>query len=175
VADWTELDTNTLLPGEPLTSAKALAFFENPKAIAEGADDTPRNQLKSLPRLVAGSSVRSTRTVSVPPDTGQNVILNHGIIQIGTIRASMTRGGTSPTGSVTISRIRNGTSVTLAATDAFTGASITADVSVIPGDQLICSGDASGSSARIHSATLAVASGDLWPSITGGNLEGNNV
>ena len=172
MADWTELDTNTLLPGEPLTSAKALTFFENPKAIAEGADDAPRNQLKSLPRLVAGSSVRSTRTVSVPPDTGQNVILNHGIIQIGTIRASMTLVNT---GSVTISRIRNGTSVTLAATDAFTGASITADVSVIPGDQLICSGSASGNSARTHSATLAVASGDLWPSITGGRLEGNNV
>ena len=82
----------------------------------------------------------------------------------------MTRG--SGAGSVTISRIRNGTSVTLATT---TAASITADVSVIPGDEIICSGSASGSSARIHSATLAVASGDLWPSITGGNLEGNNV
>ena len=174
MADWTELDTNTLLPGEPLTSAKALAFFENPVALAEGAADAPRNQLKSLPRLVAGSSVRSTRTVSVPPDTGQNVILNHGIIQIGTIRASMTRGGTSPTGSVTISRIRNGTSVTLATSGTSNGESITADVSVIPGDQLICSGGAIGSSSTI-SATLAVASGDLWPSITGGNLEGNNV
>ena len=42
MADWTELDTNTLLPGEPFTSAKALAFFENPKAIAEGADSAPR-------------------------------------------------------------------------------------------------------------------------------------
>ena len=169
MADWTELDTNTLLPGEPLTSAKALAFFENPKAIAEGADDTPRNQLKSLPRLVAGSSVRSTRTVSVPPDTGQNVILNHGIIQIGTIRASMTRSGGSL---MTIFRIRNGTSVTLAATD--TATSVTADVSVIPGDQLICSGRADLGDITF-SATLAVASGDLWPSITAGNLEGNNV
>jgi len=42
VADWTELDTDTLLPGEPLTSAKALAFFENPVAIAEGAASAPR-------------------------------------------------------------------------------------------------------------------------------------
>ena len=169
MADWTELDTNTLLPGEPLTSAKALAFFENPGALAEGAADAPRNQLKSLPRLVAGSSVRSTRTRTVPNNTTET-ILNHGIIQIGTIRASMTRSGGSL---MTIFRIRNGTSVTLAATD--TATSVTADVSVIPGDQLICSGDASGNSARIHSATLAVASGDLWPSITGGNLEGNNV
>ena len=170
MADWTELDTNTLLPGEPLTSAKALAFFENPKAIAEGADDTPRNQLKSLPRLVAGSSVRSTRTVIVGAGASAT-ILNHGIIQIGTIRASMTRGST---GSVTISRIRNGTSVTLATTTS--AASITADVSVIPGDALICSGSAPSFSGGVtKSATLAVASGDLWPSITSGRLEGNNV
>ena len=168
MADWTEIDTNTLLPGEPFTSAKALAFFENPKAIAEGADDTPRNQLKSLPRLVAGSSVRSTRTRAVPDDTTE-VILNHGIIQIGTIRASMTRVG--GVGSVTISRIRNGTSVTLAT--AIT-ASTTVDISVIPGDELILNGSAN-TGGGTFSATLAVASGDLWPSITGGNLEGNNV
>jgi hypothetical protein len=42
MADWTELDTNGLLPGEPFTSAKALAFFENPKAIAEGAVNAPK-------------------------------------------------------------------------------------------------------------------------------------
>ena len=170
MAEWTELDTNTLLPGEPLTSAKALAFFENPVALAEGAADAPRNQLKSLPRLVAGSSVRSTRTRTVPGGTTET-ILNHGIIQIGTIRASMTLVNT---GSVTISRIRNGTSVTLATTN--TAGILAADVSVIPGDQLICIGslDAVGGDVII-SATLAVASGDLWPSITGGNLEGNNV
>lgn len=168
MADWTELDTNTLLPGEPLTSAKALAFFENPKAIAEGADDTPRNQLKSLPRLVAGSSVRSTRTRTVSGSTTET-ILNHGIIQIGTIRASMTSAGA---GTMTISRMRSGTSVTLATTN--NGANITADVSVIPGDALIFNGS-SPSGDLTFSATLAVASGDLWPSITGGYLEGNNV
>ena len=170
MADWTELDTNGLLPGEPFTSAKALAFFENPKAIAEGADDTPRNQLKSLPRLAAGPSVRSTKTGAVPGGTIEAIlILNHGIIQIGTIRASMTR---SDGGSVTISRIRNGTSVTLVTTSS--AASITADVFVIPGDALICSGSTSQGDSTF-SATLAVAGGDLWPSITGGRLEGNNV
>ena len=167
MADWTELDTNTLLPGEPFTSAKALAFFENPKAIAEGADDTPRNQLKSLPRLVAGSSVRSTRTITVNEGSSATV-LNHGVIQIGTIRASMTVSGA---GTATISRMRNGTSVTLATA---TNASTTVDVSVIPGDALIFNGSA-GTGGATFSATLAVASGDLWPSITGGYLGGNNV
>ena len=170
MADWTEIDTNTLLPGEPLTSAKALAFFENPVALAEGAADAPRNQLKSLPRLVAGSSVRSTRTRTVPSGTSEE-ILNHGIIQIGTIRASMVNNNGA--GSVTISRVRNGTSVTLATTSTI-NATITADVSVIPGDALLFSGSPTGGTGVI-SATLAVASGDLWPSITGGRLEGNNV
>ena len=52
MADWTELDTNTLLPGEPLTSAKALAFFENPKAIAEGAVNAPKVASEALNMLV---------------------------------------------------------------------------------------------------------------------------
>ena len=42
MADWTELDTDNLLPGEPWTSAKALAVFENPSAIAEGALNAPK-------------------------------------------------------------------------------------------------------------------------------------
>ena len=42
MADWTELDTNGLLPGEPFTSAKALAFFENPVAMAEGKVNAPK-------------------------------------------------------------------------------------------------------------------------------------
>jgi len=56
VADWTELDTNTLLPGEPLTSAKALAFFENPVAIAEGAADAPRIEDAALDTGAATSA-----------------------------------------------------------------------------------------------------------------------
>ena len=42
MTDYTTLDLNTLLPGEPWTSGKALAVYENPIAIAEGATDAPR-------------------------------------------------------------------------------------------------------------------------------------
>lgn len=41
MASWTEQSTDSLLPGKPWTSAKALAAFENPKAIAEGASGAP--------------------------------------------------------------------------------------------------------------------------------------
>jgi len=42
MADYTNQSTDSLLPGEPWTSAKALACFENPVAIAEGAAGAPR-------------------------------------------------------------------------------------------------------------------------------------
>ena len=56
MADWTELDTDTLLPGEPLTSAKVLAFYENPIALAEGAADAPRIEDAALDTGAATSA-----------------------------------------------------------------------------------------------------------------------
>ena len=48
MADWTDQDTDSLLPGEPWTSAKALAAFENPVALAEGATGAPKIQAEAL-------------------------------------------------------------------------------------------------------------------------------
>jgi hypothetical protein len=48
MASWTDQDTDSLLPGEPWTSAKALACFENPAAIAEGASGAPKIQAEAL-------------------------------------------------------------------------------------------------------------------------------
>lgn len=56
MADYTDQDVNSLLPGEPWTSAKALAAFENPIAIAEGAAGAPRNEPLSLSLLIGGQS-----------------------------------------------------------------------------------------------------------------------
>lgn len=42
MADWTNIDVNSLLPGQPFTSAIALAYEENPRAIAEGAAGAPK-------------------------------------------------------------------------------------------------------------------------------------
>jgi hypothetical protein len=41
MANWTDQDPATLLPGKSWNSAKSLAAFENPVAIAEGAPDAP--------------------------------------------------------------------------------------------------------------------------------------
>ena len=48
MAQWTTIDPNTLLPGDPWTSAKSQAAFENVEAVAEGAPGAPRVQGKAL-------------------------------------------------------------------------------------------------------------------------------
>ena len=62
MADWTELDTNGLLPGEPFTSAKALAFFENPVAMAEGKVNAPKVVSEALDMLVGAGTGTLTFT-----------------------------------------------------------------------------------------------------------------
>ena len=42
MADYTDINLDTLLPGEPLTSAKIIAVAQNPLAIAEGALGAPK-------------------------------------------------------------------------------------------------------------------------------------
>jgi len=162
MADWTELDPNGLLPGEPLTSAKALAFFENPVAIAEGAADAPRNVLKSIERITAGASLRATNTIVT---SGSATILALGIVQIGTVRVAVTRAVAA--GTVSIVRRRGGSNTTLAAA----AGNISVDVSVIPGDLISCSAVSDGPS-RSYTATFSTGGGNLWPA--GGDF-GNYV
>ena len=48
MAQWTKIDPNTLLPGDPWTSSKAQAAFENVEAVAEGAPGAPRVDLPAI-------------------------------------------------------------------------------------------------------------------------------
>ena len=82
MASWTDQDTDSLLPGEPWTSAKALAAFENPVAIAEGAAGAPKIQAEAMGAFSVGQSAMrvqqfsdsgtvgasGTATVTIPGD-----------------------------------------------------------------------------------------------------------
>ena len=61
MAEFTDQPTNSLLPGEPWNSAKALACFENPIAIAEGAPGAPKVEPHALAGLflARGSATRT--------------------------------------------------------------------------------------------------------------------
>jgi hypothetical protein len=56
MTDYTTIDLDTLLPGEPWTSGKALAVYENPIAIAEGAAGAPRVIGKALDLFLANTA-----------------------------------------------------------------------------------------------------------------------
>lgn len=80
MASYTDQSTDSLLPGEPWTSAKALACFENPVAIAEGAAGAPKiataaygpnsvneNAMKVEPETVTGTLTPGARQkVEIP-------------------------------------------------------------------------------------------------------------
>ena len=171
MADWTDQDPNTLLPGEPWTSAKALAAFENTEAVAEGAPGAPRIALKSIERLVAGDSVRSQQTSVISTDS--NFTLGFDFIQIGTIRCkSLFVSGDTFGASVTVTRIRNGGSTVLY-NDAAPLSGL--DVAVLPGDRIeILTTVSAGGPGGTFNPSFSVASGSLWPG-NQAKLEGNDV
>ena len=65
MASWTDQDTDSLLPGEPWTSAKALAAFENPVALAEGAAGAPKIQTAAY-----GANTVNEDAMKVLPESG---------------------------------------------------------------------------------------------------------
>ena len=111
MADWTELDTDTLLPGEPLTSAKVLAFYENPIALAEGAADAPRIEDAALDTGAAtsagvtwwglrsaGAAAGSVGTYAFLTVSNENVTFSFGDTTAGSgLRHSNAGGTNNPT------------------------------------------------------------------------------
>lgn len=132
MSDWTDFDLNVFLPGEPLTSAKALAWYENPIAIAEGAPGAPRNLLRSLERITPGTEIRSRNDTAVGTDDATVTGHSFAFTQIGEVRVSFTLSGIVGAVSGQVQRFRNGTSTTLA-TQTSNG-TYTVDVEILPGD-----------------------------------------
>jgi len=97
MADWTELDTNGLLPGEPFTSAKALAFFENPVAMAGGAVNAPKVVSEALDMLV-GAGTGTTAYTDL--DRINGVLLSASAVATGTDTGGFGGGPTSRTATI---------------------------------------------------------------------------
>jgi len=166
MADWV-FDTDSFLPGEPLTSAKALTLLENPVAMAEGAVNAPRNVLKSIERISAGAFTRATRSDSFNL-ASVGVVLELGLLQIGTVRVAFTSESGA---SKTIVRRRAGSNTTLVSG---TG-SLSVDASVIPGDLITCTGTAFNRGPDTSfTATFSTNGENLWPAGGNGGVVVNN-
>ncbi len=89
MADWTDQSTDSLLPGEPWTSAKALAVFENPVALAEGATGAPRIATIAMTPPAAGSTTIArlrTDTQSLQGETSYQKIARGTVLVAGVVR-----------------------------------------------------------------------------------------
>ena len=71
MADYTDQSTDSLLPGEPWTSAKALACFENPVAIAEGASGAPKIQTAAYGAQTVNETAMKVQQFSAAVDLTQ--------------------------------------------------------------------------------------------------------
>lgn len=162
MADYTEIDPNTLLPGEPWTSAKALAAFANPEAIAEGATGAPRIELMAIERLTAGDNVRSQRSgVSVATDPVAYITVHQaGFMQIGTIRARV-QSGSGLSRNLRVIRRRAGADTVVAGP--ISNTILVADINVIPGDGLFVQVEGIVSDTTTWQGDFLTGGENLWP------------
>ena len=78
MSDYTEIDTNNLLPGKPLTSAIAQALNENLLATGEGAPGAPKIVSEALNMLVgAGASITSFTNLERIDKVLINTLMTH--------------------------------------------------------------------------------------------------
>lgn len=162
MASWTNQSTSSLLPGEPWTSAKALAAFENPVAITEGASGAPKIRTAALQPPTSGSTpirrLKDFGTGSFDGTSSGSIAEGSiGVLVAGTIRvvSTIVVNG-SP--SYTVSYRKNGTAF---ATYSASGVRFS-DVAVAFGDRIdiiISASYGGGGSASVTCTDVKIESG----------------
>lgn len=151
----------------PLTSVLMKSVVDQPLAMFEGSAGAPRLALKAIERVTAGDVIRSQRTgLTVSQGTTDNQMGEFAFLQIGTVRVEFS-GGIS---NKRIIRDRAGVSTTMATGP---GATLVADISVLPGDNLRFVGDGTADANDI-AIYVKTDGGNLWPN-GGQAVEGNDV
>lgn len=163
MASWTSQSTSSLLPGEPWTSAKALAAFENPTALAEGASGAPKVRTAALQSPTSGSTpIRRLKDFSLvlsASGSGSALIeeASVGVLVPGTIRVVTTIASSGSPTSFTTTFRKNGTAFATYAN--LTGTRFS-DVAVSLGDRIDIQVTAStGSSCTITLTDNKIESG----------------
>lgn len=110
VTAWPDIDSNDLLPGEPFTSAKALAFRDRPVAISEGSDGAPKIQPAAMKCNIIGMDEDSIVDFTSTEDISYVWfdVLHMNVSGVGTSGSiayqyrTATDGGATPTGWTTL-------------------------------------------------------------------------
>lgn len=185
MASFTELDTNGLLPGEPWTSGKALAVYENPLAMFEGASGAPRlhgdavgtvfNLGLPVLSVTAGAAFAAstdsfiTTFGDTTTSSATNVVaisyenkLYTGSMRFFLEHRSNTPG--APEESI-VDIFKNGGLVTTFTTSGDTPIGVSADISIVPDDNVTWAHRAAGGGDSILT-NIAVAADDAYQLVT---------
>ena len=109
MTDFTTIDLNNLLPGEPLTSAKVLALYENPLAIQEGDATAPRIQVPAIDSAQLTAAIIAA-IVGIEPG---GVAYSSDMIEKGLNKPSRSAGDTLAGSNLTPISFRSGASADL--------------------------------------------------------------
>lgn len=149
MAAWTAIDVNSRLPGEPWTSAKVNAVYENPTAIAEGSTGAPKirglaiAKNSDLPVLTVTAADTYSLSASVDVVLGTTTTTSTTYVELteitivavtGTARFSATHYASSVSSSSDIRVKKNGVVENTWSTASGTPVSRSIDITIIPGD-----------------------------------------
>lgn len=169
MADWTSIDTNSLLPGEPVISSTMLAFEENPRAIAEGATGAPRILAEAMSGSVAGETLLfgtggTGQVFTSDPDAGITVWAAQFRATTACtvrVRGQYRRIGDSTT-PVFFSITKNGSSIISESTDSTSFQnSATVDVSLVAGDLVLVVGQGGSGGTPENPTTSSIQIRDI--------------
>ena len=176
MADYTTPPWSQLVAGKPWTDEKAAAAFENPIAIAEGADGAPRLRVGALQRLSAGSVVRVRNDAEISGVSLSGIDV--AFIQKGNVRITFEHKCDSGiAGAAKVVRTRGGIETQLASysnTTSYGARSV--DCSILPGDAISVTNDNGGieTYVRLRNCRMQTNGEDYFPvTVNAGTPEGN--
>lgn len=175
-------DNDTTLP---LNKAVAASVFgAGLPAFAHGDPGATRLFLGALERLEAGNDIRIRKDAEFIVNSGssENNRLIFGLLQGGTLRVSIDlrrKGGVSSYNmQLIVRRVRAGVTsdVTTLQTNQSAFITLTADISVLPGDEIrLVQETVGGADCYARNLRVMTNGQDLWPGPTGGLVENNRV
>ena len=171
MTDWTDLDIDGLLPGEPLTSEKALAFYQNPIAAFEGASGAPALQYAALGTVAAGAEVKLlSDSEKTKRSTSFSTIFFVGLPHNGSVRLTLRQRAESGLSQCIVQVLKNGVLEQNWSTTSTSYISRTLDISVSPADVILVqyrgTATGTGSDVFVDQIRLGTTGGSLWPLIS---------
>ena len=168
MAQWTFIDPNTLLPGDPWTSAKAQAAFENLEAVAEGAPGAPRNEILSFERLMPGTQEKKNDNSAFTAGDSGVALFATGFMQYGSVRANFQfrRDGVGTEPTLALTRLRDTSLTNLYTTNASNTSFVESpniDFNILPGDTVYIRRIGGNAPIRARNFRISTSGGSLFP------------